>query len=60
MPGPGWNAISVSPWKLSRLGTRLMGNVPLWPDRYKPTERVGKSILLYHFPEERQVRGGAP
>jgi hypothetical protein len=53
MPGPGWNAISVSPWKLSRLGTRLMGNVPLWPDRYKPTERVGKSILLYYFPERR-------
>jgi 4-amino-4-deoxy-L-arabinose transferase-like glycosyltransferase len=53
MPGPGWNAISVTPWKLSRLGTRMMGNVPLWPDRYKPAERVGKSILLYHFPEGR-------
>ena len=53
MPGPGWNAISVTPWKLSRLGTRMLGNVPLWPDRYKPTERVGKSILLYYFPERR-------
>ena len=50
MPGPGWNAISVSAWKLGRLGTRMLGNVPLWPDRFKPTERVGKSILLYYFP----------
>ena len=50
-PGPGWNAISVTPWKLTRMGTRMVGNVPLWPDQYKPTERVGKSILLYHFPE---------
>jgi 4-amino-4-deoxy-L-arabinose transferase-like glycosyltransferase len=53
MPGPGWNAISVSAWKLSRLGTRMLGDISLWPDRFKPTERVGKSILLYYFPERR-------
>jgi hypothetical protein len=51
MPGPGWNAIGVSAWKLGRLGTRRLSEIALWPDRYKPAERVGKSFLLYHFPE---------
>jgi hypothetical protein len=44
-PSPGWNALGVGVWKESRLF--------LWPDRIKPQERVGKSILLWYFPEAR-------
>lgn len=50
-PNPGWNAISVTVWKEIRFG--LFGKyaqLTLWPDRYKPVERVGKSILLWYFP----------
>lgn len=42
IPSVGWNAISVGVWKETRL--------VLWPDRIKPQERVGKSILLWYFP----------
>jgi hypothetical protein len=52
-PGPGWNAVGVSYWKELRLGllnTRM--DVRLWPDRFKPLERVGKTILLYYFPPQ--------
>jgi 4-amino-4-deoxy-L-arabinose transferase-like glycosyltransferase len=50
-PAPGWNAVSVSNWKLNRLwlGDKHPALI-LWPDRFKPRERVGKSILLYYFP----------
>ncbi len=41
-PSVGWNALSVSFWKETRLVD--------WPDRIKPQERVGKSILLWYFP----------
>jgi hypothetical protein len=51
-PSPGWNAVSISAWKVERFG--LFSEHPettFWPDRVKPTERVGKSILLYYFAE---------
>lgn len=41
-PAPGWNAVSVSAWKVF--------GVPKWADRMPPQERVGRSILLWHFP----------
>ena len=44
-PSPGWNALGVGVWKESRLF--------LWPDEIKPQERVGKSILLWYFPENK-------
>jgi 4-amino-4-deoxy-L-arabinose transferase-like glycosyltransferase len=51
VPSHGWNAVGVTCWKEVRLG---LGNkhpeAILWPDRVEPTERVGKSILLYYFP----------
>jgi hypothetical protein len=50
-PSPGWNAISLSVLKTTRL--RLYDKHPevrLWPDGMKPTERVGKSTLLYYVP----------
>ncbi|MGA3095251.1 MAG: phospholipid carrier-dependent glycosyltransferase [Bryobacteraceae bacterium] len=50
-PSPGWNAVSISAWKVARFG--LFSEHPeaiFWPDRVKPVERVGKSILLYYFP----------
>jgi hypothetical protein len=50
-PSRGWNAVGVTCWKELRLG---LGDkhpeAALWPDRVAPTERVGRSILLYYFP----------
>ncbi len=41
-PAPGWNAVSVSAWKVF--------GVPQWANSIPPQERVGRSILLWHFP----------
>lgn len=41
-PAAGWNAVSVSTWK-------IFGS-PKWAGRIQPRERVGQSILLWHFP----------
>jgi hypothetical protein len=50
-PSPGWNVVGVTCWKELRLG---LGDrhpeAALWPDRIQPTERVGKSMLLYYVP----------
>jgi hypothetical protein len=43
-PAAGWNAVSVSTWKM--FGT------PKWADRFRPRERIGRSILLWHFPSD--------
>ena len=51
MPAPGWNAVSLSLWKVRRLG--LLETHPeavLWPDRVPPGERIGKGIMLWYFP----------
>ena len=42
VPFEGWNALGVTLWKEFRVAT--------WPDRIKPTERVGKGMLLWYFP----------
>ena len=50
-PSAGWNAVSMSYWKVRRLG--LMDThreVVLWPDRVPPGERVGKGVMLWYFP----------
>jgi hypothetical protein len=50
-PSPGWNAVSLSLWKVRRLG--LLDTQPqavLWPDRVPPGERVGKGVMLWYFP----------
>ena len=50
-PSPGWNAVSLSLWKVRRLG--LLDTHPeavLWPDRVPPGERVGKGVMLWYFP----------
>jgi len=41
-PAPGWNAVSISTWKVF--------GVPRWAGRVPPQERIGRSILLWHFP----------
>lgn len=41
-PAAGWNAVSVSTWKIF--------GVPKWADGARQQERVGRSILLWHFP----------
>jgi Dolichyl-phosphate-mannose-protein mannosyltransferase len=52
-PAPGWNAVEVTKWKRDRMG--LIFDHPgerTWPDFVKPTERVGRSILLYYVPPQ--------
>jgi hypothetical protein len=50
-PSRGWNAVGVTCWKELRLGLGdLHPEAALWPDRFEPTERVGKSMLLYYVP----------
>jgi hypothetical protein len=50
-PSRGWNVVGVTCWKELRLGLGdRYPEVALWPDRVAPTERVGKSMLLYYVP----------
>jgi hypothetical protein len=49
-PSPGWNAVSITVWKVARMG--LMDEHPevqLWPDGVKMQERIGRGTLLYYF-----------
>lgn len=53
VPSPGWNAVSLTRLKAERLG--LYNDHPeiqVWPERFQPTERIGKGILLYYFPPQ--------
>jgi 4-amino-4-deoxy-L-arabinose transferase-like glycosyltransferase len=57
-PSPGWNAVSLTYWKLLRMGlmsitfdgklTNLYPDRTLWPDQVPRGELVGKSILLWN------------
>lgn len=50
-PSPGWNAVSITVWKVTRFGLNdRHPEIRPWPDIVKPTERVGHSILLYYVP----------
>ncbi|HTC34135.1 MAG TPA: glycosyltransferase family 39 protein [Bryobacteraceae bacterium] len=51
-PAPGWNAVQVTHWKLNRIGLAMNDHGQTWPDVVKPTERVGRSILLYYVPPQ--------
>ena len=49
-PDPGWNAVQMTQWKLYRLGLQMNDpTAQTWPDLIKPTEQIGKSILLYYI-----------
>lgn len=53
-PLPGWNAVSLTMLKLFRMGLKQTHpEFQLWTDRIKPTERVGKSVVLYYIPPSR-------
>lgn len=41
-PSPGWNAVSVTTWKIF--------GAPAWPGVVPLQERIGRSILLWYFP----------
>jgi hypothetical protein len=50
-PSPGWNAVSLTLWKVRRF--ELLDTHPemvLWPDRVPSGERVGKGVMLWYFP----------
>lgn len=47
-PFTGWNAVSLTLWKVYRLN--LNGPGKPWPDVLPPQEMVGKSIALWYFP----------
>lgn len=50
-PSHGWNAGSLTMLKLWRLGYfKSDPTRELWTDRIPPTERVGKSVLLWYVP----------
>jgi len=52
-PEPGWNAVQITQWKLYRLGLQMNDpTAQTWPDLIAPTERIGKSILLYYIPPQ--------
>ncbi len=52
-PEPGWNAVQITQWKLYRLGLQMNDpTAQTWPDLIQPTERIGKSILLYYIPPQ--------
>ena len=42
-PSPGWNAVSITMWKVF--------GVSAWAGRIEPQRRIGRSILLWYFPE---------
>ena len=49
-PAPGWNAVSLTVLKVTRMGLgEMKPEFDPWPNWTQPTERVGKSILLYYF-----------
>ena len=68
-PSPGWNAVSLTYWKLQRMGLmyiKLDGTMDnlypdrtLWPDRVPKGERVGKWILLWDFLNVEAAEGRA-
>ncbi len=58
MPSPGWNAVSITVWKVARMGLQeSYPEITVWPDyiRVKPRERVGNSFLLWYFPPAQTV-----
>ena len=44
-PSPGWNAVSVTIWKVF--------GYPSWADAAPQQYRIGRSILVWRFPEDR-------
>jgi hypothetical protein len=49
-PTPGWNAVSMVHLKLYRFSAGAEAfQVKLWPELMTPSEKVGKSILLYYY-----------
>ena len=42
-PSPGWNAVSVTIWKVF--------GYPAWAGQYPPQYNIGHSILVWHFPD---------
>jgi hypothetical protein len=51
IPSIGWNAVSLSLWKVRRMGLlETHPEVTLWPDRVAAGERIGKGVMLWYFP----------
>jgi hypothetical protein len=55
-PVPGWNAIRVSLLQVLRANLRAEHpEISIWPDHFRPREKVGQGILLWYFPPEPQT-----
>ena len=49
-PSVSWNAVGMTLWKKDRMGLGpTHPEVTPWADRVPVQERIGKSILLWHF-----------
>jgi 4-amino-4-deoxy-L-arabinose transferase-like glycosyltransferase len=54
-PSPGWNAMGLTLLKTFRLGLYdLHPEIEVWPEQIRPTERVGKGMLLWYIPPQSQ------
>ena len=54
-PAPGWNAVSISAWKVERFGLLEHPEATFWPDRVKPDpagRQVYPAVLLSGAPGE--------
>jgi hypothetical protein len=53
-PSPGWNAVSITMWKLNQFAIKGHPEIKPWPDLVPEQERIGKGVLLYYFPPRKQ------
>jgi hypothetical protein len=55
-PSAGWNAISITMWKVGRFDA---GDGPVWPDRLTPKIRIGRSMLVAYSRPRRILPTGS-
>jgi hypothetical protein len=56
-PSPGWNAVNLTAlkaWRFGLGGEQL--DITFWPEKVKPTEKIGKGMWLWYFPPKTTSR----
>ena len=52
-PSPGWNAVRLTQLEVLAAGIHTQRpEIQLWPNAISPTEKIGKGILLFRFPDQ--------